>query len=438
MYPHLFGKYVRVDVHSHYNSEHFCPISLFRVYGTSEFEAFETENRQHPIDDIDDDDDDVQESDTTKSKSNIFKSASDAVLSIVDKVKNSFTKPNENKTIDSDSPGALNTNPSNNNCISPNHVITCENCSEDVTREVVALVECKHQLLNRLLSIGVIRNSLYKSQICKTLIGSDLNINCSEPTDINSTTFKLTDLQMDYITNLFSLKYITAMCNLLAAGDRKIAWNSTIPTTTETPINVTIDKKGGDQLLPSAKDTHKPTVQIIPSDQTTAQENNIEANKPTEQGVNTPGNTEKTTNTDSNQKHTETTEQGAMESVNTMPSTESNDADSDKIGQNIFNIVDSAEVGTENSAQPNGAIESQVPEPSPTITEQQTPPSVIILPETTTQTPNTVDLNDASEEQTTNGWTNTPQFGQKFHSESVFLRLSNRVKVKKLNRIESN
>lgn len=34
-----FAKYVRVELHSHYGAEHFCPISLFRVYGTSEIEV---------------------------------------------------------------------------------------------------------------------------------------------------------------------------------------------------------------------------------------------------------------------------------------------------------------------------------------------------------------------------------------------------------------
>lgn len=34
-----FGKYIKVEVHSHYGHEHYCPVSLFRVYGTSEIEV---------------------------------------------------------------------------------------------------------------------------------------------------------------------------------------------------------------------------------------------------------------------------------------------------------------------------------------------------------------------------------------------------------------
>lgn len=450
LYPHLFGKYVRVDIHSHYNSEHFCPISLFRVYGTSEFEAFETENRQHPIDDDDDDDVDDQEADTNKSKSNIFKSASDAVMSIVDTVKKaaSFVKHNENKTADIDLQSASNLHPSNGNCISPNHAISCEKCTNHVAREVTALIECKQQLLHRLLSISVIRNSLYKSQICNTLIGFDLNINCSEPTDINGTASKqLTDLQMDYITHLFSLKYITAMCNLLAASDRKTSWNSTIPVSAEPPINVTIDQKGGDQLLSTDELKQKPTmepVQIDPPDKSTSEEDSAENKVQTEQQQqqqqqNVPtDSTETSQESEVNDKYAGNVEKDSTESTTVTPAVDSNEIIPDKDGQNIFNIVDAVETNTEKVI----AVEAPSTESIVTNTvkeEPETAPAVIILPDTSTSSSSTPptppappsnDLNDAgSEEQGTNGWTNTPHLGQKLHSESVFLRLSNRVKV---------
>lgn len=445
LFPHLFGKYVRVDVHSHYNSEHFCPISLFRVYGTSEFEAFETENRQHPIDEMDDDDEDDQESDANKSKTNIFKSASDAVMSIVDTVKKaaSFVKPNGNKTTDDDSKHALNQILSNDNCISPNHAIQCENCSDDMAREVTALIECKQNLLKRLLDISIIRNSLYKSQICNTLIGSDLNINCSEPVDINSTTSKqLTDLQMEYIIHLFSNKYLTAMCNLLAANDRKIVWNSTIPISPDPPINITIDQKARDPLL-QGEQAIKPmppapleTVQTDETVKSTSQENNVENKSPPEQSLSTPVESTESLTQDTqevNEHNVESNEKDVVEVTTPSPAIESSEEITDK-GQNIFNVVDSVETSTESQT-----VTVETPPTDPTIAniEQETPPSVIILPETTTPTPNN-DLNDASDEQASNGWTNTPQFGQKLHSESVFLRLSNRVKVRTTPKLYQN
>lgn len=452
LFPHLFGKYVRVDVHSHYNSEHFCPISLFRVYGTSEFEAFETENRQHPIDDIDDDVDDDQESDTNKSKTNIFKSASDAVMSIVDTVKKaaSFVKPNGNKTTDNNSQISSGQNLSNDKCVSPNHAIYCENCSDGTAREVTALIECKQNLLKRLLDISIIRNTLYKSQICNTLIGLDLNINCSDPVDINSTTSKqLTNLQ-NYIIHLFSSKYLTAMCNLLAASDRNIVWNSTISLGSEPPINITIDRKADDSLLQGeqsikATSSAPPTQQIDQVIKSTPPEDNVEDKLPPEQqSPSTSADSSENMSQEaleSNENTVEQSESEVMETSTPLPEVDSSEEIIDK-GQNIFNVVDSAETSTE--SQNVMVVETPPTEVTTTITttttttattattavniEQESLPSVIILPETTTPAPNN-ELNDASEEQGANGWTNAPQFGQKLHSESVFLRLSNRVKA---------
>ena len=34
----VFGKYVRVEVLSHHGSEHYCPVSMVKVYGVSELE----------------------------------------------------------------------------------------------------------------------------------------------------------------------------------------------------------------------------------------------------------------------------------------------------------------------------------------------------------------------------------------------------------------
>jgi len=43
----VFGKYVKVEVLTHYGNEHFCPVSLFKIFGISDFDLI-----------IDDDDDD--------------------------------------------------------------------------------------------------------------------------------------------------------------------------------------------------------------------------------------------------------------------------------------------------------------------------------------------------------------------------------------------
>lgn len=35
-----FNKYIKVEIHSHYGKEHYCPISVFNAYGLSEIEVY--------------------------------------------------------------------------------------------------------------------------------------------------------------------------------------------------------------------------------------------------------------------------------------------------------------------------------------------------------------------------------------------------------------
>lgn len=259
------------------------------------------------------------------------------------------------------------------------------------------------------------------------MIGIELKVNCGEPNSSSTTSEQLTDLQMDYIHHLFSLKYITAMCNLLAAVDRKITFNSTIAIDTEPPINVTIDQKASDQLLTQIDAKASADIENDKLAKNTTQEMDSE-DKQTEQPMNMPE--EKIENNplvELNENKVESSEVEKLDTTTVIPTIESNEQMAEKGSQNIFNVVDSSEASTESQ----GIVTDVASTESSIIPnlEQQTPPPIIILPEATTQTPNN-DLGDSSEEQSSNGWANTPQFGQKLHSESVFLRLSNRVKVR--------
>jgi hypothetical protein len=49
----VFGKYVKVDIISHHGSEHYCPVSLFKIFGISEIEligADDDEDQDDPAD----------------------------------------------------------------------------------------------------------------------------------------------------------------------------------------------------------------------------------------------------------------------------------------------------------------------------------------------------------------------------------------------------
>ncbi|XP_078604100.1 SUN domain-containing ossification factor-like isoform X2 [Branchiostoma floridae x Branchiostoma japonicum] len=91
----LFNKYLKVEMLSHYGSEHYCPLSLFRVFGTSMEEEIE-ETEQHPESVVDPEDELFpDESIPLSPDSNLFGSAKDAVLNIVKQAAKVFTGPSD-------------------------------------------------------------------------------------------------------------------------------------------------------------------------------------------------------------------------------------------------------------------------------------------------------------------------------------------------------
>lgn len=82
--PHLFGRYIKVEVKSHHGSQHYCPISLFRVYGVSELEVLQKEELSH-VDDDDLDDNDESETSPDGLTKNMLNSATNAVYSMIKK-----------------------------------------------------------------------------------------------------------------------------------------------------------------------------------------------------------------------------------------------------------------------------------------------------------------------------------------------------------------
>nr|XP_023674621.1 SUN domain-containing ossification factor-like isoform X3 [Paramormyrops kingsleyae] len=88
-YVKTFIKYIKVELLSHFGSEHFCPLSLIRVFGTSMVEEYEEiSESQFPSDRSEDLDEDydflpgyVPVDD--KSSKNLIDSATDAILNMV-------------------------------------------------------------------------------------------------------------------------------------------------------------------------------------------------------------------------------------------------------------------------------------------------------------------------------------------------------------------
>ncbi|XP_073347557.1 SUN domain-containing ossification factor-like isoform X2 [Pagrus major] len=88
-YVKMFTKYIKVELVSHFGSEHFCPLSLIRVFGTSMVEEYE--EIADPPERPDDQDDDLDyppgyAPSEVKSSKNLIGSAKDAILNMVNNI----------------------------------------------------------------------------------------------------------------------------------------------------------------------------------------------------------------------------------------------------------------------------------------------------------------------------------------------------------------
>ncbi|XP_065332615.1 SUN domain-containing ossification factor isoform X2 [Cloeon dipterum] len=192
-----FGKFIKVEMHSHYGKEHFCPVSLFRAYGTSEFEVLETEDEGHSARHAEDDDDiedDVAGAILPEKvqPKNLFGSATEAVISIVKKAAqaaNVFGKTGDSINSTSSTSELLLSN--NTICsMSPNipFIEICPNC----TPSVLNLLTCNYEALRAMLSTDYVLKALQREQLCLRASFND-----------------------SYLGVMLGSEYVTALCRIL-------------------------------------------------------------------------------------------------------------------------------------------------------------------------------------------------------------------------------
>lgn len=229
LYPHLFGKFVRVDIHSHYSKEHFCPISLFRVFGTSEFEAFETEIRHS--DEDDDFDDDFAEQAQKQSVgsgggANIFQSASDAVIQMVKKAAQVLVKPTKALRWSSDS--ML--------CRTPaTGIYSCPNCNKTTVERINNLLSCQTQHLQLLLTLPQLRAQMLLTRVCQ----ADYDINLGM-TKLETHRTSGMDKRKSFFLSILPVEHVGALCKLLQA-EYSIVVNSIVESLeAERQLNISV------------------------------------------------------------------------------------------------------------------------------------------------------------------------------------------------------
>ncbi|XP_029038386.2 SUN domain-containing ossification factor isoform X1 [Osmia bicornis bicornis] len=250
--PHLFGKFIKIELHTYYGSEHFCPISLFRAYGTSEFEVLETETENQisretstDVDDEEDsDEEEVLDAETGEPPRNLFGSARDAVLSIMKKAAEVLVKSSEltgnniTKIQQSMDSGNILEN-SFLSCTTPRYTILCDKCSDQKFAKIFQLVSCREKQLNQLLKIDLVNRTLRQSGLCKA---HGVGVETFEKKEMKEFVENVKDVeykdstknfQLTFITSIFKSEYIAALCNVLAIKERKMVMN----TSHEIPFN---------------------------------------------------------------------------------------------------------------------------------------------------------------------------------------------------------
>lgn len=237
LFPHLFGKFIKVEMMSHHGSEHYCPISLFKVYGTSEFEVLEKESSQHATAlDEDEDDEIIDGPDVTVAESepskNLFGSARDAVMSIMKKAAQALVKtevPNKNVSSEHND---TSTDKMYKRCCSPSHIIVCDNCSETLYNEVYELISCSSDKLTSLVRQVFLQETLKCTGICQPY-GLDFK---------STKTIEFSNERVTYMNALFPPKYLAALCNILAIKEKKVVLNTSFESELNVTTNITEDE----------------------------------------------------------------------------------------------------------------------------------------------------------------------------------------------------
>lgn len=179
---------------------------MFRVFGTSEIEAFETENEgTNDMNTLDEAEEFEQHANRIlPNKENLLNRAGAAVMSIVQKAAEVLVKSNGNGTKTNVTSSEI----FKRGCMSMSHNILCQHCSSAERNELDQFISCKSSALaHLLLNNHDVRDHLVNSIICKSVLGFDLHS-------------KEFDTQRSFLVSIMPPKYIMAMCNIIAKDQK--------------------------------------------------------------------------------------------------------------------------------------------------------------------------------------------------------------------------
>lgn len=422
LFPHLFGKFIKVEMLSHHGSEHYCPVSLFKVYGTSEFEVLEKESSQHPAHIDEDEEDEIIDVPSipaveTEPSKNLFGSARDAVMSIMKKAAQALVKSEVPRNVSSEH-NDTSTDKMYKRCCSPSHIIVCDNCSETLYNEVYELISCSSDKLTSLVRLVFLRETLKCTGICSTY-GFDFK---------STKTIEFGTERIAYMNALFPPKYLAALCNILAIKEKKVVLN----TSFETETNVTINNITVEDTSQEIKSETKPEqeIKLVPDKSNTSTDDKLNETVQSEP-VTPERSTEPTISEDLPKEEKEDVKKEEISikvEENLIQEQEEN-----KTNKNTAEVEKPVETSEQKDDTPkldkNGKVESvtsEKPKENNNGVEEMTDPLLIDGDSFMS------DFDQMAVDPTPTGATpsqNQNSGGQTFQKESVFLRLSNRVKV---------
>ncbi len=218
--PGVFGKFVKVEVLSHHGHEHYCPISLFKIFGISEIELI-------GADDEDDDDHDSHHQDvdigssqehsqdgeeSSKKSGNVFSFLKETVGGTLKRIAGVFSTSNQIKDLDMTQ--AL----EQSSLIGSTFMyqVICPGCDINRYRDVYFLLASNFVQLSSTLEASKGLKAKLESSVCDSY-GFDLTTSGSGTggTDQKTESYPVGVALVEFYATLFGTSRIMALCNVL-------------------------------------------------------------------------------------------------------------------------------------------------------------------------------------------------------------------------------
>ncbi|CRK87312.1 CLUMA_CG001114, isoform A [Clunio marinus] len=417
----LFGKFVRVDL-TYTNTEHYCPLSFFRIFGTSEIEAFEVDNdATEELNAIDVEDDELTHQMKVEEPKNILNRAGAAVMSIVQKAAEVLVKSNGNGAKMNVSSGEMFLR----GCISLSHNILCQHCTNTERNELNNIISCKNLELSQLLQNNEdVRRFLINSITCNNILGFDLK----------SDDF---DSSRNFLASILPPKFIAAMCNIIATDQKSLTLrnedissigSSLISKKDEVSLKNISKKEQPIEDSLCKQDFYAPPKEAVKLNLTKENDGKVEENPPE-----TTENTSKQLNDSLTEDEknifnvVETALENPTESIPTTinsPDVENNTKEKADVELKEYKIIPDVNKDEEKPEVIVEQTETSTPPPPPVVVV--VPPTEVKKPEQEVKIPQQEVKPSQPEmvEVKTNG-----EYRSSNPPESVFLRLSNRIKT---------